>query len=255
MIELYHWEPTSNSGEPLILLKERGADFTGRYVDVLGFEHLSPDFLKLNPAAQVPVLVHDGRVLTETGFILQYLDAVLPGPSLTPKGVQDRYWVNVWIKYVQEYMAPAAWKLGVRQRFAAQMTGRDLNAAREALKKAPLERQQAWARALADDFSDDELEAAKGLLPVRLERMETALQTSDWLAGPDYSLADIVVFPTANALPALVPDLVSAQATPRIIAWLERMRARPAVKAALAMGRSPKPETMFAPGPEGSRWG
>ena len=35
MIELYHFEPTSNSGELLICLKEKGIDFVGHYVDVL----------------------------------------------------------------------------------------------------------------------------------------------------------------------------------------------------------------------------
>jgi GST-like protein len=37
--------------------------------------------------------------------------------------------------------------------------------------------------------------------------------------------------------------------------WLRRMQERPAVQTALAMGRSARPEEMFAPGPELARWG
>ena len=85
MLELYHWEPTSNSGEPLILLNEKGLAFTSHYVDVLAGEQHDPAFLKINRHAQVPVLVHDGRVITETGFILQYVDAVLSDPVLQPR--------------------------------------------------------------------------------------------------------------------------------------------------------------------------
>ena len=251
MIELYHFEPTSNSGEVLICLKEKGIDFVGHYVDVLAGEQFSPAFLALNPYGQVPVLAHDGRVLTETGFILQYLEETFPTVGLTPHTAEGRYWVNVWIKYVNEYMAPAAWKLGVGGTLAGLGQRRRLEAA---LATAPPERRQAWTKALAG-FDADELEIARGLLPVRLERMETALGEADWLAGDHYSLADIAVFPTANALPDLVPDLVSAAATPRIWAWLERMRSRPAVQAALAIGRCASPEAVFAPGPEGSRWG
>ena len=118
MIELYHFEPTSNSGEVLICLREKGIDFVGHYVDVLAGEQFSAEFLKLNPAGQVPVLVHDGHVLTETGFILQYLDEVFHTVSLTPHSPEGRYWVNVWIKYVNEYMAPAAWKLGIARTLA-----------------------------------------------------------------------------------------------------------------------------------------
>ena len=252
MIELHHFEPTSNSGEVLILLKEKGIDFVGHYVDVLAGEQFSPAFLELNPAGQVPVLVHDGQPLTETGFILQYLEEVFPTVSLTPQSPEGRYWVNVWIKYVEEYMAPAAWKLGIARTLAG--IGERRGRIEAALGRAPPERRQAWEKAFAG-FDAVDLEIASGLLPVRLERMETALAASEWLAGDHYSLADIAVFPTARALTLAAPDLVNASATPGLWAWLERISARPAVRAALAMGRTDHPEAVFAPGPEGSRWG
>ncbi len=250
MIELYHFEPTANSGEVLICLKEKGIDFVGRYVDVLAGEQFAPDFLRINPAGQVPVLVHDDQPLTETGFILQYLDEVFPTVRLTPETPEGRYWVNVWIKYVEEYMAPAVWKLGISRTLA----GVDRARVQAALERAPAERRQAWLKAF-QGFDAVDLEIARGLLPVRLERMEAALAGGAWLAGEHYSLADIAVFPTARAAPLVAPDLVSASATPGIWDWLQRMESRPAVQAALAMGRSDRPEAVFAPGPEGSRWG
>ncbi len=254
MLELYHWEPNSNSGELLIYMKEKGLDYVGHYVDVLALEQLSPAFLQINPHAQVPVLVHDHNVITETGFILQYLEAVFHSPPLTPHSAKDRYWENVWIKYVNEYMAPAVWRLGAARFLADELKGQDIGKIREALKRAPLERQQGWTKAL-DGFDSVELEIAKGLLPVRLEHMERTLADSEWLAGPSYSIADIVVFPTARSLPVVAPDLVNAQATPGIMAWMDRIEHRPAVQQALAMARTPHPEAVFAPGPEGSRWG
>ena len=252
MFELYHWEPTSNSAEPIILLKEKGVDYVSHYVDVAAFEHLSPEFLKINPRAQVPLLVHDGKVLTETGFILQYIEATFHRPSFTPHDAKGRYWTNVWIKYVNEYLAVAAWKLGVARGGTA---GIDVGRARDALRHAPFERQQAWAKVLDSGFSADELEIARLLLPTRLERMEAALAEGDWLAGEHYSIADIVVFPTALALAGILPDMIGPASTPRIMAWLERMQARPAVRETLAEARSPNPQALFVPGPEGSRWG
>jgi glutathione S-transferase len=253
VLEVHHWEPCANSGEVLILLKEKGLDFESRYVDVLAFAQHDPAFLKINRRAQVPVLVHDGKVLTETGFILQYIDAVFPDPPLTPSDPHARYWVNVWIKYANEYIAPAVWRLGVSKTHA-QLKARATPQALEGLKRAPPERRQAWNKTLAG-FSEIDLEIAKALLPLRLQKMEEMLAASDWLAGPGYSLADIVVFPAAASLPALTPDLVNATATPGVMAWFERMKARPAVRAALAMAKTPAPEAVFAPGPEGSRWG
>jgi glutathione S-transferase len=252
VIELYHFEPGPGSGEVLILLHEKGIDFVRRYVDVMALEHLTPEFLKLNRFGQVPVLVHDGRVLSETGFILQYLESVFHHPGFTPHDAKGRYQVNVWIKYVNEYLAPAASRLGMAKAMAAQLKGRDLAALRRTLETAPPERRQAWLKAL-DGFSADDIEIARGLLPVRLAHLEEALAAADWLAGPSISIADMAVFPTARLLPDLAPDLVNATATPRTLAWIERMAGRPAVKAALAEARQPNP--VYAPGPEGSRWG
>ena len=99
------------------------------------------------------------------------------------------------------------------------------------------------------------LEIAKALLPTRLEHMSEALSRHDWLAGDHYSLADLAVFPTVSQLPGLVPAMVNDAVSPAIMAWLERMRARPAVRQARAMARTPDPDAVFAPGPEGSRWG
>ena len=252
MIELYHWEPTSNSGEVLICLKEKGIDFVGHYVDVLAGEQFSAEILRLNGWGQVPILVHDGHVLTETGFILQYLDEVFHTVPLTPPSPEGRYWVNVWIKYVNEYMTPAAWKLGVAGTVAG--LGQRRAAIEAALERAPPERRQGWTKAFAG-FDAVDLEIARGLLPERLKRMEAALASHEWLAGDHYSLADIAVFPTANALPGVAGDLVGPTTTPRVLEWLDRMRARPAVQAALAMSKTGRPEAVFAPGPEGSRWG
>ena len=86
-------------------------------------------------------------------------------------------------------------------------------------------------------------------------QLETELADSEWLAGPAFSLADIAMFAFVNYLPRLTPDLVNAQKAPRTTAWLKRVSDRPAVKAALALARSPDPYAVAAPGPEHIRWG
>lgn len=251
MLALYHWEPTVNSGEPLICLAEKGLAFEDHYVDLLAFEQHAPAFLALNPQGQVPVLVHDGRVVTETAFLLQYLDDVFPAVRLTPERARDRYSMNVWAKYGSEHLAPAIWQLGWHRFMVPALRERDLGAAREGLGRLPPERRAVWQQALDDCFTDEALAAARTSLAVRVERLEAALAEAPWLAGEHYSLADIMIFPAARTLPVLVPGLVG----PRLADWLARVGERPAVRQALATARSARPESMFAPGPEGSPWG
>lgn len=258
-LELYHWEPTTCSGELLICLKEKGIEFTSRYVDVLAFEQHSPTFLALNPRGELPVLVHDGRVLTETTLILEYLEAAFPAAvpeeSLVPGTPAERYRMRVWTKLANDYFAPALTLLGWHLRMAPGMKGEDHTAIRARLAELPLDRQAVWGTALDDAHSEDQLTRARQHLDIVAQRLEEALVSGEWLAGSRYSLADLAIFPLTNALQWLLPELASFATRPRVAHWLRRMKERPAVQGALAMGRSARPEELFAPGPELGRWG
>jgi glutathione S-transferase len=88
-----------------------------------------------------------------------------------------------------------------------------------------------------------------------VQRVEDALAKSAWLTGAAYSIADIDAYAMLSVMPDLAPELVNAQATPRIVEFLNRMRERRAVRDALAMSKTGKPHEAFVPGAEPSRWG
>ncbi|MFP5508644.1 MAG: glutathione S-transferase family protein, partial [Alphaproteobacteria bacterium] len=54
----------------------------------------SPDFLRRNPAAKVPVLKIDGKTMSESAAICEYLEEAYPDPPLMPRGRDDRYEVR-----------------------------------------------------------------------------------------------------------------------------------------------------------------
>src|SRR5258708_35429826 len=126
MLDWYHAESVANSMKPLLCLNEKGLNFTSHYVDLLRFEQHSKDFVKLNPNGQVPVLVHDGTVITESTVINEYLDDAFPVVPLRPKNLAERAQRRVWSKFVDEYFCPAlsmwGWHLMVRR--VAQSLGK-----------------------------------------------------------------------------------------------------------------------------------
>jgi glutathione S-transferase len=63
-LTLYHAEPVANSLKSLISLHEKGLDFKSVYVDLHKFEQHQPWFVAINPEGQVPVLDHDGAIIT-----------------------------------------------------------------------------------------------------------------------------------------------------------------------------------------------
>jgi glutathione S-transferase len=209
----------------------------------------------MNPQGQVPVLRHDGRVITETSLMLQYLDAAFPLTPLTPLSATDRYQMQVWLRSSDDYFAPALCVLGWHLTgTAATMAPAAVKAARAGFSRLPPERQAVWNAAL-DGYSAEQLTAARNALGIMAGRMETALAGKEWLAGSGYGLSDIAIFPMARALARLLPELLNEETTPQVMQWLRRIAARPAVTRVLKRARSPAPEALFAPGPEPGRWG
>ena len=255
MLTLYHWEPAPNSGEPLILLKEKGLPFHSRYVDVLKLKQHEPKFLALNPEGQVPVLVHDGKVITGMSIMLQYIDDVVPKKRLTPANLAEQYQVFFWVKYVEERIAPAIMELGWHQFTRPTLKPAFFDKAKKSIRKLPVERRQVWKQALKDSYSEQDLVLARDSLALAVGKLEASLTAWPWLAGQSYSLADIALVFMVRAMRNVIPDIVNAKATPKLWAWLKKMERRKAVKEVLDMARTNEPDRIFAPGPEMARWG
>ena len=236
MLDLYHAEPLANSMKSLLCLKEKGLAFVSHYVDLLRFEQHEPEFVKLNPNGQVPVLVHDGAVITESTVINEYLDDVFPEIPLRPKNPAERAQMRIWSKFVDEHFCPAlsmwGWHLMVR-RVAQSLSKNELD---KMLERIPLKEQRdKWATVAGQSFTEAQLAESKRKLVDSIARMERILAKSAWLAGFTYSLADVNSYSMVAGVPRMFSDIMNSGATPRACAWLDAMNARPAVQAALAM--------------------
>jgi glutathione S-transferase len=235
-VDLYHGEPGSNSLKVLQAIHEKGISFNSHYINLPKFEQHDPEYLKINPAGQVPTLVHDGRVLTESTIINEYIDDAFDGPALKPSDLYDQHLMRVWTKYVDEVFRPSlsflAWHALIPG-LARSLPEGEFEAR---LARIPLkEKRDKWSLAASGGFSDRELETWRHNLAEVTDRVEAALDGHDWLVADRFSLADIAVFAMANGMPRGHPHLWNAEKTPNALAWLARMRARPGVAAALAM--------------------
>lgn len=230
----------------LICLKEKGIDFVSHYVNLLLFEQHEPEFVAINPNGQVPVLVHDERVITESTVINEYLDDVWPEIPLRPSDPWRRAVMRTWSKFVDEYFCPALSMIGwhVMVRRAARAISEDR--LEEVLARIPLKRQRdKWATVAGDSFSEEELAESRRRLGVSIGKMEAMLGETEWLAGDDYSLADVNTFSMAAGVARLHPEILNDAVSPRTLDWLNRMESRPGVQAAQAMPNK-VPETLRA---------
>lgn len=236
MLELYHAEPAANSLKALIGVKEKGVEFVSRYVRLNRFEQHEPWFVKINPNGQVPVLAHDGKVITESTVINEYLDEAFDGPPLRPADPYGRAQMRIWTKFVDEYFMPSLSFLGWHIMIHHITDGLDPKEFEEKLKRIPLKEQQdKWRDAAKQKYTPEQLAEWRRKVKVSIDRMEQALQSSPWLAGPTFSLADVACFSMASLMPGRYTDILSEQRAPRVMEWLARMKERSGVKAALAM--------------------
>ena len=90
MLELYHHGSSTCAAKVRFTLMEKGIEYRSHYVDLLKGENFNPAYLKLNPLAVVPTIVHDGVVLTESTVICEYLEDAFPTPALRPVSPMDR---------------------------------------------------------------------------------------------------------------------------------------------------------------------
>ena len=133
-------------------------------------QHKAPGFLALNPRGKVPVLEHDGYVLTESIAILQYLDAAFPEPPLYGRSPAERGRVAEAVASVQAYLEPLAPRI-YRPIF--------------------------WSTGPVDP---EQLEAPAAELHDELRRVEARVAAEGWLANGSLSAADLALYPLLQLL-------------------------------------------------------
>jgi glutathione S-transferase len=109
-MKLYGFGPT-RSLRALWGLRELDAEFEFVPVDLVAGEHRKPDFLRLNPAGKLPVLVDGDVVVTESAAIVLYLGEKYPAKGLMPKDLAARAQVYRWIMFAVTELEQPLWRM------------------------------------------------------------------------------------------------------------------------------------------------
>ncbi|HEX2941863.1 MAG TPA: glutathione S-transferase N-terminal domain-containing protein, partial [Rhodopila sp.] len=205
MITLYGMG-SPNVVKVYIALEELGLPYEVKPVDVFTGQQFDDAFLKLNPNAKVPVIIDPdgpgGKPYTcfESGAILLYL-AEKTG-RLLPADPVAKYDTYQWLMTQMSTVGPMFGQMVHFIRFAPP--GNDYSKSRY--------RTQA----------------------IRVtEVIDQRLAATDYLAGADYTVADIATYPWLRNIPALMGADVMAK-FPNVTRWVKAIDARPAVQKALA---------------------
>lgn len=225
MIELLNNPISTCSQKVRLTLHEKGIPFTDTRIDFRTKEHLTPEYLAINPDGVVPSLVHDGQPILDSSVIMEYLDEVFPDNPLTPADPVGRAKMRKWLRFIEEVPTVAIRIPSFNQVFVKHREG----LSDEDLEKDTNDRtlRRTFYREMGrKGFSDPRLKESYERLSETVTRMDKALGDNEWLCG-DLSLADFCVVPTIDRMRDLGLSDIWAQA-PNMQRWWSAMQDRPA---------------------------
>lgn len=168
--ELYFISGSPPCWSVMLALEVKGIAYAPRRLDNAKREQKSPDYLKINPRGQVPVLIDDGTTVCETLAVLSYLDAAYPDPPLF--GSDPVETARIW-QEICECDGNLRDTVGEISRPLFRGKGKEFT---EQITNA--------AAKVRDEFA----------------LLETRLSASPWIAGDRLSAADLTVYPVVMQL-------------------------------------------------------
>ena len=233
MLRLYHNNLSTCSQKVRLTLAEKGLDFDSVELDLRAGDQYQPEYLKLNPNGVVPTLVNGDDVIVESTVINEYVDDVFPDTSLRPTSAAERARMRLWTKRLDEsvhgHTAILSFSIAFRHDFL-QKSPDELNAFLD--KIIDVRRREHLRMMIEQGMASDAFPPAVQAFDRLLEEMDGALVSSPWLAGNDFSLADIGYAPYITRLEHL--DLARWWSDkPHLAAWFQRVKSRPSYSSAV----------------------
>ena len=198
-VRIYDQPRAPNPRRVNIFLAEKGIEIERVDIDLIAGEHKKPDYLAKIGVPQVPALeLDDGTILTESVAICRYFEALQPEPNMMGRDAFEQATIEMWQRLVE-------FRLFATVAACFRHTNPHL---------AVLEDQCAnWG------------EVNRGRLDGRLGELDRRLEGRDWIAADRLTIADITALVAVEFLRVIKHPIPEGYAN--LLAWLERMRARP----------------------------
>ena len=209
---LYDQQHAPNPRRVRIFLAEKGLSYERKQLNIVRGENLSPEFLKVNPLGRLPTLVlADGTILVESVAICRYLEELHPDPPLMGTDPLSKARIEARQRYVEfDGLLPISEVFrNAYPGFKTRGVGGNLGIV-EAIPEL--------------------VNRGKLLASIFFKRLEEELTTFPYVAGEDFSIADITALCTLDFAidTARIPFPENCPALQR---WYQDVSARPSTKA------------------------
>ena len=200
-LHLYHAGWSNCSMRVRMTLEEKELPWTSHHLNTRNGEHITAEYFGINPNGLVPTLVHDGDVWIESSDIIRHLEKIYPEPGLTPRDDAGLEKLSGWMSLASAIHVTAVktYIYSSRPENKRRKTAAELEKYRKLQTNKEL--LAFHTRSSSDSgFTDKDRRNANQLLHDAFSRLDIYLGEHRWLAGDNFSLADITWVPLHHTL-------------------------------------------------------
>ena len=207
-MKLYDFELAPNAQRVRVFLAEKGLEVPTEQLNVRDDDQFVEPFTSMNPFHCVPFLeLDDGKVIAESMSICRYLEELHPEPPLFGRTAEERAVIDMWLRRFElDAFIPM---LHAVRNHVPMFAGRVVPGTRTDLPQLPVM-----------------VTRGKEMMEVFLARVEPHMAQNEFIAGPDFTIADITGYFTVRMTNALEMDLTTYY--PAVTAWFAKVSQRPA---------------------------
>ncbi|GAY52083.1 hypothetical protein CUMW_139230 [Citrus unshiu] len=235
-MQLYHHPYSLDSQKVRLALEEKNIDYTSYHVNPITGKNMDTSFFRMNPRAKLPVLKNGAHIIFNTIEIIQYIERI----SVVSSGADDMNLssreVVQWMHKIQQWdpkfftldHIPEKYRLYtskfIRRVVIARMAeSPDLASA--------YHRKLREAYEIEDKLKNPEvLKWSKEHLVRLLDEVETKLNDTAYLAGEEFTMADVMLIPVFSRLKLLDLEDEYISCRPNIAEYWVLMQQRPSYK-------------------------
>ena len=206
MLELYHYNNSICSERVRMVLHEkRVTDWVSHHVDLFAGEQFASEYLKLNPKAETPTLVHDTAIIRESSLICEYVDDVYAEPALKPSDPVEVAHMREWVKRSDDHLYEAVASLSFVTVFRQTLNDKGTDAKEKHFRsQTDLPRLMRQRSCVENGFDSEYVIRSVSNVTKLSEDLDKHLkQEGPWLLGEQYTLAEIDYSPFLARLEAL----------------------------------------------------
>ena len=207
-MKLYDFELAPNAQRVRVFLAEKGLEVPTEQLNVRDDDQFVEPFTSMNPFHCVPFLeLDDGKVIAESMSICRYLEELHPEPPLFGRTAEERAVIDMWLRRFElDAFIPM---LHAVRNHVPMFAGRVVPGTRTDLPQLPVM-----------------VTRGKEMMEVFLARVEPHMAQNEFIAGSEYTIADITGYFTVRMTNALEMDLTTSY--PAVTAWFAKVSQRPA---------------------------